>query len=102
MWGKWIIREVTPPEQLVFVNSFSDEAGGVTRHPLSPSWPLEMLSTITFANQDGQTWLTVEWLPLNPTEAERKTFDEGHESMKGGWTGTLDRLAEYLKTAKKG
>ena len=34
------------------------------------------------------------------TEAERKTFDEGHESMKNGWTGTLDRLTEYLAGIK--
>ena len=97
MWGRWIIREVVPPERLVFVNSFSDEAGGITRHPMSASWPLEILSTITFEEQDsGKTLLTVEWLPLHPTEEERKTFDTGHESMQGGWSGTLDRLAEYL------
>jgi uncharacterized protein YndB with AHSA1/START domain len=100
MWGKWVIREVVTPERLVFVNSFSDEAGGLTRHPLSPSWPLETLSTITFEPQGGKTLLAIRWLPLNPTEAEHKTFDEGHESMKNGWTGTLDRLTEYLAGIK--
>ncbi|HUD49640.1 MAG TPA: SRPBCC domain-containing protein [Candidatus Baltobacteraceae bacterium] len=101
MWGKWRIGEIARPERLVFVNSFSDEAGGITAHPMSPHWPLEILSTITFAEHGGQTTLTVQWLPLNPTEAERKTFDEGHESMKNGWTGCLDRLDEYLKKAKE-
>lgn len=96
MWGKWVICEVVKPERLVFVNSFSDEAGGITRHPMSPTWPLETLSTVTFAAQDGKTLLTIQWLPINPTDAERKTFDEGHESMQKGWTGTLDKLAEYL------
>jgi uncharacterized protein YndB with AHSA1/START domain len=96
MWGKWVIREIAGPERLVFVSSFSDEAGGITRHPMNPDWPREILSTITFAPQNGKTLLTVRWLPLNPTEPERKTFDENHESMKNGWTGTLDRLAEYL------
>lgn len=99
MWGRWIIREVVPPERLVFVNSFSDEAGGITRHPMSASWPLEILSTITFEEQDGgQTLLTIEWLPLYPTEEERKTFDAGHDSMKAGWSGSLDGLVEYLAT----
>lgn len=96
MWGRWVIREVTPPGRLVFVNSFSDKDGGITRHPMNPNWPAEILSTITFAEQDGQTLLTIQWLPLNPTDLERKTFDEGHESMKGGWTGSLDRLEAYL------
>jgi uncharacterized protein YndB with AHSA1/START domain len=100
MWGRWIIREVAPPERLVFVNSFSDEAAGITRHPMNPDWPREILSTITFATQDGKTLLTIRWLPLNPTEAERKTFDEGHESMKNGWTGSLNRLTEYLASIK--
>jgi uncharacterized protein YndB with AHSA1/START domain len=99
MWGKWVIREIVRPERLVFVNSFSDESGGLTRHPMSPHWPLEMLSTVTFAGRDGKTLLTVQWLPLNPTDEERKTFDDGHESMKNGWTGSLDRLAEYLAKA---
>ncbi|HWY78303.1 MAG TPA: SRPBCC domain-containing protein [Verrucomicrobiae bacterium] len=100
MWGKWVIREVVPLERLVFINSFSDEAGGITRHPMNPNWPLETLSTITFASQNGGTLLTVQWLPLNPTDVERKTFDEGHESMKNGWTGTLDQLTAYLAEAK--
>jgi uncharacterized protein YndB with AHSA1/START domain len=99
MWGKWAIREVVKPERLVFVNSFSDEAGGLTRHPMSPHWPLELLSTVAFAAQGDKTLLTIEWLPLNATEIERKTFDEGHESMKNGWGGTFDRLAEHLAKA---
>jgi len=30
------------------------------------------------------------------TEAERKTFEAGKNSMKAGWTGTFDRLDDYL------
>lgn len=101
MWGKWVIREVLKPEKLVFINSFSDEAGGLSRHPMSATWPLETLSTITFAAQNDKTQLTIQWLPVNATDAERKTFDEGHESMRGGWTGTLDQLTAYLAQAKK-
>ena len=53
------------PERLVLVNSFSDAAGGITRHPMAPTWPLEMQSTTTFAEQGGKTTLTLEWLPIN-------------------------------------
>jgi uncharacterized protein YndB with AHSA1/START domain len=99
MWGKFVYREIKPPERIVLVNSFSNEAGDVTRHPFSPTWPLEMLSTTTFADEGGKTKITLEWVPLNPSEEERKTFDTSHDGMTQGWTGTMDQLAEYLAQA---
>ena len=102
MWGKFVYREIVAPERIVLVNSFSDEKGGLTRHPFSASWPLEMLSTTTFAEHQGRTTVTIKWLPLNATESERKTFEEGRKGMEQGWTGTFDQLAEYLAKARKG
>jgi uncharacterized protein YndB with AHSA1/START domain len=99
MWGKFIYREISVPEKIVLVNSFSDESGGIIRHPMSATWPLEMLSTFTLAEENGRTTATVHWVPLNPTEEERKTFDAAHDGMKQGWTGTFDQLAAYLAKA---
>jgi len=96
MWGKFVYREIVAPERIVLVNSFSDEKGGLTRHPMSPTWPLEMLSKTTLAERQGKTVLTLEWSPLNATEAERNTFDSMHAGMNQGWTGTMEQLAEYL------
>jgi uncharacterized protein YndB with AHSA1/START domain len=99
MWGKFTYREIKAPQRLVFIVSFSDPKGGVTRHPWSPNWPLEMLSTVTFEEQGGKTKVTVQWLPADSaTDVERKTFDEGRDSMKQGWGGTLDQFAGYLKS----
>ena len=39
---------------MVFINSFSDEAGGITRHPWPLTWPLEMLTIFTFEEQPGR------------------------------------------------
>jgi uncharacterized protein YndB with AHSA1/START domain len=101
MWGKFIYREIVPQQKLVFVNSFSDEEGGTTRHPLHKTWPLQLLSVFTFEDQPGdKTKFTVRWAPLNATEEERKTFDAGHDSMRGGWSGTMEQLAAYLAKAK--
>ena len=101
MWGKFAYREIVPPEKLVFINSFSDEAGGVTRHPMAPTWPLEMLSVFTFEEQPGgKTKFTIRWSPHNATGEERKTFDAGHASMTQGWGGTMEQLAAYLAGAK--
>jgi uncharacterized protein YndB with AHSA1/START domain len=101
MWGKFTYREIAPPERIVVINSFSDEAGGVTRHPMSPSWPLELMSTFTFEEQPGgKTKFTVRWKTYNATEEEQNTFDASHDSMRMGWGGTMDQLAAYLMTTQ--
>ena len=99
MWGKFVYREITPPSRMVFVSSFSDEAGGVTRHPMAPTWPLEMLSIFSFEEEGGKTRFTVRWSPLNASEEERAAFAAGHASMQQGWGGTLDKLAAFLAKA---
>lgn len=101
MWGRFVYREISAPERIVFVDSFSDEHGGLTRHPMSPGWPIEMLSTFIFEDVgDGRTKLTVTWLPINATDEECDTFDKGRPSMTGGWTGTMDQLHAYLAGLK--
>jgi uncharacterized protein YndB with AHSA1/START domain len=96
MWGKFVYREIVAPERIVFFNSFSDEAGGRTRHPMSPTWPLEMLSTFTFKEHGGKTTLTIRWSPYNASEVERKTFEDGRKGMNQGWSGTFEQLEAYL------
>ena len=97
MWGKFVYREIVKPERLVWINSFSDKDGGTTVHPMSPAWPREMLSTALFEEQGGKTRLTVRWVPVDSsTQIERKTFEEGRDSMKQGWTGTFEQFAAYL------
>ena len=100
MWGRQVFREIAAPERLVFINSFSDENGGLTRHPFGPTWPIEMMTVFAFTDAGpGKSTFTVTWTPLNPTPPERATFDAGQASMTGGWTGTLDQLADYLAKA---
>ena len=98
-YGKWVYREIRKPERLVFIVSFSDANGGVTRHPMAPDWPREILSAITLEERQGKTTVTVRWSAYNATETERKTFEAGRDSMKEGWTGTLDQLEAYLPRA---
>ena len=97
MWGKWLIREVKRPERLVFINTFSDPQGGLTRHPFAPEWPAKMLSTITFEPKGRGTLLTIQWEPIEASEAELRTFDSGRPSMTQGWSGTFENLTDYLK-----
>jgi uncharacterized protein YndB with AHSA1/START domain len=102
MWGKFKYREIEPPQRLVFINSFSDEAGGTTRHPMAPTWPLEMLSTFTFEElPGGKTKFTIRWAAHNATADEQKTFDAGHDGMRMGWGGTMEQLEAYLAKAQQ-
>jgi uncharacterized protein YndB with AHSA1/START domain len=97
MWGRFVYREIVPPERMVFVNSFSNEAGGLARHPIVPTWPMETLTTVTLTEEPGgKTNFGVHWTPHNATDIERKTFDAAHVGMKATWAGTFDRLAAYL------
>ena len=96
MWGRFVYREIVPPEKLVWVNSFSDKDGGVTRHPMAPDWPREMLTTVRFADEQGRTRIRIEWLPIDASETELRVFDQGRDSMTQGWGGTFEQLIAYL------
>ena len=101
MWGKFVYREIVPPQRLVWEHSFSDEHGGLTRHPLAPTWPLKLLTTVTFDEpRQGQTGVTLRWSPLNATAQEQATFDAAHAVVRGGWGGSFERLAAHLASAK--
>lgn len=99
MWGKWIYREICPPEKLVLVQHFSNVEGGVTRHPGSTTWPEHTLSTMTLAEQqDGKTLIQLEWQAYEATDEEVATFNSAFDSMTQGWSGTFEQLDNYLIT----
>ncbi len=96
MWGKFVYREITAPKRLVFVNSFSDKDGNTVRAPFASDWPLEVLNIMTLEEHGGETVLTLRGLPINATEGERRRFSAMKPSMKQGFGGTFDQLADYL------
>lgn len=98
MWGKFTFREVVAPERLVYVLSFSDPQGGSTRHPMAPTWPLQMLSVVTFAERDGVTTVTLRCRPHEASGEEQATFEAGRDGMHAGFGGTFDQLEAYLAT----
>jgi uncharacterized protein YndB with AHSA1/START domain len=96
MWGKFDYKEVSAPDHLVFISSFSDENGSTTRHPLSPTWPLEVMNGFTLREFDGKTTLILRGKPHAAMEAEWKTFTENHENIRKGFAGTFEQLDHYL------
>jgi len=96
MWGKFVYKEIAAPVKLVFVVSFSNPQAGITRHPLSETWPLEVINTLTLTDHGDGTLLTLRGEPINANPEERKTFFDNVASMQQGFKGTLDQLDAYL------
>ncbi len=97
MWGRWTFREVDPPARLAWVNCFSDARGAITRHPMSPLWPLELLTTVTLQDFGPKTLIALFWEPLGANAEELKTFRDAAAGMRQGWGGTFEQLDAYLK-----
>jgi uncharacterized protein YndB with AHSA1/START domain len=99
MWGKFVYHEITPPEKIVFVNSFSDPEGNTIRAPFSAIFPLEIMNILTFSEQDGKTTITLEGGPINSSAEELEFFIGMRDNMNQGFRGTFDQLEEYLANA---
>lgn len=96
IWCRWVFREITAPEKIIFVNSFSDESGGLTRHPTNPSLPSELLATIEFSEEDNRTRITLRWAPFHATPEEIRAFREEFDVIARS-NELLDKLDTYLQ-----
>jgi len=101
MWGLFVYHDISVPELIVFVNSFSDKDGNLTRAPFNPSWPLQVKNTLTLTEENGQTTLTLRGGPINASDDEIKIFSGSFDMMQQGFKGTFDQLEEYLAEVKK-
>jgi uncharacterized protein YndB with AHSA1/START domain len=81
-WSQGVYRELVEPERLVFAGCWADAEG-------QPKGP-ETTVTVTLEDLEGKTRLT-----LRQRIFESVTARDAH---RGGWTSSLERLAEYLAT----
>ena len=100
LWGKVNYKEIQKPSRLVYVQSFSDENGGLGTHPMAPIFPPEMLTTVIFEASGNKTNLTLTWIAVNATDEEIATFEGMKPGMTQGWGGSFERLDEYLANQK--
>ncbi len=82
-WNQGVFREIKEPERLVMAGGWADADGNFTRP--------QTTMTLTFEDHGGKTKLT-----LRQSIFESVTARDEH---RGGWTSSLDRLAEYLAAA---
>lgn len=98
MYGKTHYLEISKPQRLVYTQIFCDSEEKISRHPMAPTWPETMLTTITFTPEDSNTTrVTITWEVYgSATTTERETFTQAKAGMTQGWTGSLDKLEAYL------
>lgn len=97
-WGKMRYDRVDPHEYLDFIISFSDENAGTTVHPLSATWPLEILNKIQFTENDNKTTIHMRGYPINASDVECQTFFDNEKNVEAGTKSMLDVLEEYLES----
>ena len=102
MFGQIHYKELQRTDRIVYTQNFCDENQSITRHPMVPTWPETMHTTITIvAEDDEHTRVTVLWEPMGNVSAEEmKTFINERAGMTQGWTGSFDKLEEYLESAE--
>lgn len=99
MYGRCQYIEINRPDRIVYTQQFCDENENITRHPMSATWPQSMLTTVTLtAEGPDRTRVTLTWEEDGEWSAEEmETFINARAGMTAGWTGSLDKLEEYLE-----
>jgi uncharacterized protein YndB with AHSA1/START domain len=98
MFGRAEYRQIEKPDRLVYTQQFCDENEKIARHPMVPTWPETMLTTVKLtAEGPDRTRVTVTWEPHGATTSEElETFIKSRSGMTQGWTGSFDKLEAYL------
>ncbi len=97
MYGTLQYKEITPTK-IVYSQQFADEKENISRHPGAPTWPESMLTTVMFTAEDtNQTRVTIQWeVDGKYTQEELQAFIKERGGITQGWTGSFDKLEEYL------
>lgn len=98
MYGRAKYLEMKRPNRIVYTQQFVDKDENISRHPLAPTWPETMLTTVTLSEEgENRTRVTIEWeIHGKASAVEIETFSKAKPGMTGGWTGSFDKLELYL------
>lgn len=98
MYGRKQMLEMQAPDRLVYTQQFCDKDENISRHPLAPTWPETMLTTVQLTEEGpDRTRVTVTWETYGDvTKEELEVFIQSRAGMTMGWTGSFDKLDAYL------
>jgi uncharacterized protein YndB with AHSA1/START domain len=88
---KGIFREIAVPERIVHTLFHADQDGNLVEPAdagMDPEWPRETIVTVSFAEHDGKTQVTLHHTVLESIAKRTGAYQ--------GWSEILDRLADYL------
>lgn len=99
MHGLCQYQEIRKPDLIVYTQQFADENEKISRHPMAPTWPESMLTKVQMTSEGPQkTRVTITWEPFGTcTKDELDTCLAARGGMTQGWTGSFDKLEEYLE-----
>jgi len=98
MYGLTRYEEIRSPDRIVYTQQFCDEHENLARHPMAPTWPETMRTTVELsAEGPHRTRVTLTWEAAGDVTAEElATFTAARGGMTQGWTGSFDKLEAVL------
>lgn len=96
MWGLFVYEDITEPNTIIFVSSFSDPEGNVVQPDFSDTFPLRIKNIFKFEEHDGKTTLTLTGGPVDGTPEGQAFYEGMFDSMNQGFKGTFDKLDELV------
>lgn len=102
MYGRAHYLKIEKPNRIEYTQEFCDEHENISRHPMAPTWPASMHTTVELTEEAAdRTRVTITWRTHGHVTAEElATFINGRAGMTMGWTGSFDKLEGYLQNVK--
>ena len=98
MYSKMLFQEVDAPEKLVWHHhSCTDKDWNDVRNPMMADWPRLLLTTVTFEERNGQTFVRLIQEPMEASDAEVACFAETMANMDKGWGSGYAILDDIFK-----
>ena len=99
MWAKYVYQEIVLSERIVFINSFSNQAGEITRHPIVPTWPAGDAGhgqARRRARRQDQAQRPLDAAQCHRSGAKSVAWSVSHVGMQATWGVTFDQLARFI------
>lgn len=102
MYGRMKYTQINSPASIEYNQEFCDENEKPSKHPGAPIWPETMRTKVTFTEETlDETRITIQWSIVGKySDEELRAFVEERAGMTLGWTGSLDKLEEYITRQK--
>ena len=97
IWSKGTYLEFVPNQRIVLSDHFADEKGNIVKpsHYGMNDWPEETKISVTFAEENGKTKLSVRHSGVSSAPAKDR------DDCRSGWSETLDKLGEFVERARQ-